>query len=258
MFRILLVDDEAQERDGIRFLIEKYKLPLTVVEAQNGQKALEYLKEHPVDILFTDVKMPYKDGLELAKETFQFNPGIRIVIFSAYGEFEYAKRAMEANAVDYLLKPIELDEFLKVMHKVIGGLERQREESKQEREQRDASMKRVFYKAFTGGSVSAADQEMLTEYFQKLGKERKVLVSLESGRNIFEQQEDVFLKLLHTYIRIPCEYVNLYPDSSVVLLADENRILGGELRKSWSGTEKRFLGQKFPSWSAGNLRQWKR
>ena len=53
MFRILLVDDEAQERDGIRFLIEKYKLPLTVVEAQNGQKALEYLKEHPVDILFT-------------------------------------------------------------------------------------------------------------------------------------------------------------------------------------------------------------
>ena len=65
MFRILLVDDEAQERDGIRFLIEKYKLPLTVVEAQNGQKALEYLKEHPVDILFTDVKMPYKDGLEL-------------------------------------------------------------------------------------------------------------------------------------------------------------------------------------------------
>ena len=63
-----------------------------------------------MDILFTDVKMPYKDGLELAKETFQFNPGIRIVIFSAYGEFEYAKRAMEANAVDYLLKPIELDE----------------------------------------------------------------------------------------------------------------------------------------------------
>lgn len=78
MFRILLVDDEAQEREGIRFLIEKYRLPLSVVEAQNGQKALEYLKGHPVDILFTDVKMPYKDGLELAKETFQFNPDIRI------------------------------------------------------------------------------------------------------------------------------------------------------------------------------------
>ena len=47
MFRILLVDDEAQEREGIRFLIEKYRLPLSVVEAQNGQKALEYLKGHP-------------------------------------------------------------------------------------------------------------------------------------------------------------------------------------------------------------------
>lgn len=231
MFRILLVDDEAQERAGIRFLIEKYKLPLTVVEAQNGQKALEYLKEHPVDILFTDVKMPYKDGLELAKETFQFNPDIRIIMFSAYGEFEYAKRAMEANAVDYLLKPIELDEFEKIMNKVIGYLVRQREESKQEQEQKDASMKRVFYKVFTGGSVSAADQVMLAEYFQKIGTERKALVSLESGRNIFEQQEEVFLKLLHTYIRISCEYVNLYPDSSVVLLADENRIVGSDLLK---------------------------
>ena len=59
----------------------------------------------------------------MAKETFQFNPDIRIIIFSAYGEFEYAKRAMEANAVDYLLKPIELDEFEKVMNKVIGDLE---------------------------------------------------------------------------------------------------------------------------------------
>lgn len=229
MFRILLVDDEAQEREGIRFLIEKYRLPLSVVEAQNGQKALEYLKGHPVDILFTDVKMPYKDGLELAKETFQFNPDIRIIIFSAYGEFEYAKRAMEANAVDYLLKPIELDEFEKVMNKVIGDLERQREESKQEQEQKEASMKRVFYKVFTGGSVSASDLGMLEEYFRTIGKERKVLISLESGRNIFEQQEEVFLKLLHTYIRIPCEYVNLYPDSSVVLLADENRIVGSGL-----------------------------
>ena len=173
MFRILLVDDEAQERDGIRFLIEKYKLPLTVVEAQNGQKALAYLKEHPVDILFTDVKMPYKDGLELAKETFQFNPGIRIVIFSAYGEFEYAKRAMEANAVDYLLKPIELDEFLKVMHKVIGGLERQREESKQEREQKDASMKRVFYKAFTAEACRQLTRRCLRSTFRSWGKRGK-------------------------------------------------------------------------------------
>ena len=70
MFRILLVDDEAQERDGIRFLIEKYRLPLSVVEAQNGQKALEYLKGHPVDILSTDVKMPYKDGRSWRRRRF--------------------------------------------------------------------------------------------------------------------------------------------------------------------------------------------
>lgn len=231
MFHILLADDEAQEREGIRFLIEKYRLPLAVAEVPNGQKALEYIMMHPVDILFTDVKMPYKDGLELARETFQFNQDIRIIIFSAYGEFEYAKKAMEANVVDYLLKPIELDEFEKIMNKVIGDLKRQREESKEKQEQKETSMKRVFYKAFTAGSVSAADQKILEAYFRGIGKDRKILVSVESGQNIFEQKEEAFLKLLYMYIKIPCEYVNLYPDSSMVLLSGGNKLLCSDLHK---------------------------
>lgn len=230
MFRILLVDDEAQEREGIRFLIDRYKLPLLVSEASNGQRALEYLKTNEVDILFTDVKMPYKDGLELAKETYELNPDIRIIIFSAYGEFEYAKRAMEAHAVDYLLKPIELEEFEKIMNKVLGELKQKEEERQEEKEQRAEAMKRVFYKAFTGGTMASADHNMLKAYFLQLKALKKVLVSVESSRSIFEQEEEVFLKLLHTYIRMPMEYVNLYPDSSMILLSGDGKIAGGELK----------------------------
>ena len=66
--KILLVDDERTEREGIRFLIEKFQFELEVAEAANGKLAMEYLQKYQdVDILLTDVKMPYMDGLQLAK-----------------------------------------------------------------------------------------------------------------------------------------------------------------------------------------------
>lgn len=83
MFNILLVDDEFTERDGMKFLIEKFRLPLNVAEAENGKKALEYILRHQVDILLTDVRMPYMDGLELAREVSRRSPDTVIIIFSA-------------------------------------------------------------------------------------------------------------------------------------------------------------------------------
>ena len=127
--RILLVDDEKIEREGIKFLINKFNMPLIVEEASNGKKAWEYIeKENNVDILLTDVKMPHMDGLELAKKVNQFNPNIVIIIFSAYSEFDYAKKACQANAVNYLLKPIELDEFQDVMNHVMDICEKRKQQ----------------------------------------------------------------------------------------------------------------------------------
>ena len=82
MYKILIVDDESIEREGISFLIEKYKLPLEVAQATNGKTALEYMRTHPIDILLTDVKMPQMDGLELARHTFE-NTSMCVSSFSA-------------------------------------------------------------------------------------------------------------------------------------------------------------------------------
>lgn len=90
--RILLVDDDSNERSGVRFLIERGGFPLEILEASNGKRALELLEQETVDILFTDVKMPYMDGLELSSEVCRKFPQIKIIVFSAYGEFEYAKK----------------------------------------------------------------------------------------------------------------------------------------------------------------------
>ena len=89
---ILLVDDDFNERSGVRFLIEREKLPLTVLEASNGKRALEMIRDKSVDILFADIRMPYMDGMELSAIVHEEFPETKIIISSAYGEFEYAKK----------------------------------------------------------------------------------------------------------------------------------------------------------------------
>ena len=127
MYKILVVDDESIEREGISFLIEKYKFPLEVAQATNGKTALEYMRTHPIDILLTDVKMPQMDGLELARHTFEKYPDVRILVFSAYGEFEFAKKAMAAQAVSYLLKPIDPEELTHAVDKAVQVVLRKQE-----------------------------------------------------------------------------------------------------------------------------------
>lgn len=128
-YKILLVDDERSEREGVSFLIERYGYPLEIKQASNGQKALEQMEREAFDILFTDVKMPVMDGLTLAKEVARAYPETVIIIFSAYSEFDYAKRAMEARVVNYLLKPVEVEEFRSCMEDVIERIRKNRAEA---------------------------------------------------------------------------------------------------------------------------------
>ena len=99
MFRIVLVDDEREEREGIAYLIGKYGYPLQITYAGNGKEALNYIYHHEVDILFTDVKMPVMDGLELAKLVYEYDPEIKIIIFSAYGRFRIRTVGQDKHTV---------------------------------------------------------------------------------------------------------------------------------------------------------------
>lgn len=117
--RILIVDDQELERTGIKFLIDEYKLNLDVAEAKNGEVAWEYLAMNPVDILITDIRMPFMDGLQLSRLVREKYPFVKIIIISAYAEFEYAKEAIDIGVLNYLLKPIKVDEFLRIVTKVV-------------------------------------------------------------------------------------------------------------------------------------------
>ena len=135
MYRILLVDDEILVRDAIKENIDWEGLgcELTGI-CENGQQAAEFVKQHPVDIVLTDILMPYMDGMELSHFLHDNYPDVVIVIFSGFGEFEYAKKAIQYNVSEYLLKPVTAMELTEVINKMKDKVDqRRKEKAKMER-----------------------------------------------------------------------------------------------------------------------------
>ena len=129
MYRILLVDDEILVRDAIKENIDWKSLDCELVgDCENGKQAAEFVKEHPVDIVLTDILMPYMDGMELSKFLHDNYPDVVIVIFSGFGEFEYAKKAIQYGVSEYLLKPVTAMELTGVINKMKEKVDQLRRE----------------------------------------------------------------------------------------------------------------------------------
>ncbi|MBB6670645.1 response regulator [Cohnella nanjingensis] len=120
---ILLVDDEPIFMDKIKRIIADFSLESGIeahvtTEAYNGQEALRAIAHQPPDIVFTDIRMSNMDGIELSKALHKEWPGIAVVIISGYPSFDYAREAMRANVVDYLLKPIDPELVKAILYQV--------------------------------------------------------------------------------------------------------------------------------------------
>lgn len=137
MITILIVDDEKLERNGIKFLLKREKEEFTILEAENGKAALGILMEKKADVLFSDIKMPYMNGLELTEKAREIYPDLEIVIFSGYNDFTYARDALRFGVVDYVLKPVDPSEFHKTFERVRGKIEDRLEDTKKQIRQED-------------------------------------------------------------------------------------------------------------------------
>lgn len=128
-YKVMLCDDE---QDAIEAIIAKlkweelgYAIPVT---ASNGIEALEKCEEYKPDVVMTDINMPYMNGLELARQLKQQYPNIKIIIFSGYDDFEYAKEAVHLSCEEYILKPIDREELRKVFERVHTTLDTEYDE----------------------------------------------------------------------------------------------------------------------------------
>ena len=106
-YKVILVDDEVEVIDVMKKKIRWNDLGFDVVgSATNGVKALELVEKLQPDVVLTDIKMPYMDGLELARKLNQDYPNIYIMLCTGFDEFEYAKEAVHLEIKEYMLKPI--------------------------------------------------------------------------------------------------------------------------------------------------------
>lgn len=118
MLKVFLAEDEVIIRQGIKNTISWEKEGLEFVgDAGDGELAYPLILKTQPDILITDIRMPFMDGLELSRLVRQKLPSIKILILSGYNDFEYARQAIEIGVTDYLLKPISSSQLLEAVKK---------------------------------------------------------------------------------------------------------------------------------------------
>jgi len=126
MYKMIIVEDEPLARLGIRTTVNWSQYGIEIVaEASNGREGFELAKLHNPDIIITDVKMPLLSGLDMIKLIRNENIDTEFIILSGYGEFEFARVAIENQVVNYLLKPISNEELIDTVLKVIERLKSQ-------------------------------------------------------------------------------------------------------------------------------------
>ncbi|WP_438349409.1 response regulator transcription factor [Paenibacillus sp. FA6] len=129
---ILIVDDEPRTREGIRNTLEAYltEQPYRVETASNGVEAMEWLQHNVAHLLITDVRMPEVSGLDLIRSLQDKPHKPLVIVISGYAEFEYAQKALQFGAINYLLKPLDKQELLSVVQQALQvGVDRRRREN---------------------------------------------------------------------------------------------------------------------------------
>ena len=128
--RVLLADDEELTLRYLEKIIDWDSLGYSVEgRARNGAEALKYLNEESWDLLVTDIRMPVIDGLELIERVRKENNELKIVVLSAFSDFEYARRSFGLGITGYLLKPIDESKLIETLEKVGNELEEERREN---------------------------------------------------------------------------------------------------------------------------------
>lgn len=176
MLKLFLVEDEIIMRDGIRNYIKNDMPQIEFVgEASDGELAYPMIKELKPDILLTDIKMPFMDGLELSRILKSEMKQLKIIIVSGYDDFEYAKQAINIGVTDYLLKPVSSIKLYEAIQRVSQMIENEKIQS--------------LYQDFSYQDIEESKRRERQKLF------RTLITHQLSTQDILEQAKSLGLKL---------------------------------------------------------------
>ena len=134
LYKIVVADDENTIRRGICNFIDWKRMGYQIVaDFEDGKELLEYLEKHEVDVVLTDIRMAEVGGLDVARIISEKELPVKVVIISGYKEFDYAREALKYNVVNYILKPIQIDEIEKTFEEIYQQLQQKAQEKDQKK-----------------------------------------------------------------------------------------------------------------------------
>lgn len=175
--KILVVDDEVIQREVLAEIVKQISPDTEVLTAHNGEEAYELIRETKIELLLTDISMPVLNGIELSEKVSREFPEVKIVLISAYQEFEYARSAIKFGVAEYLLKPFRIKDARQMMERVWKDLEKEIEEKsrlvhydvmvkKQEEERSQQQLKKLLW-----GHVEIEDLDFkVRDFLERSGR----------------------------------------------------------------------------------------
>lgn len=131
MWRLVIADDEPKIRRGIENVLNWKEFNIEIVgEAEDGEIALEVIKEKKPDIIFLDINMPFLNGLNLLQKLKDIHNKSIVIIISGYDDFSYAQKALQFNVFDYILKPVNKKKMEEIIVKAVDKLNEIKKENK--------------------------------------------------------------------------------------------------------------------------------
>ena len=219
MIRILVVDDEKIEREGVKYLLSQEEGLSEIREAGNGKQALQILRTEKIDLLLTDIKMPHMDGLELVRRAKEADERLQVVIFSGYNDFTFAQEAMRYGVRDYVLKPVDPDHFHKVINKVRNEIIKMKE-----KESQDIQGQNFLQQYFLQNYLYAGQKEILNRAEKMIDLEKwngwHNAILIESGEAFFDSAEETMPEQIQKELRRNFFYLNLNARQSLLLFYD--------------------------------------
>ena len=172
-YTVLLVDDEEEVFQVIMKKLDWESMGFSIAGyARNGVEALEMAEELQPDVVMTDIKMPYMDGLTLCKKLKELYQKVKVIIFSGFDEFEYAKEAIKIEAEEYILKPINSNELREVFERIKVNLDKELDEKRNIDKLREYYMESLpvlqenFYTSLIEGRIPESQIEKYVQNYQ--------------------------------------------------------------------------------------------
>lgn len=185
-YKLLIADDEYWIRQNLKFMVDWDEYSIDFLEmACDGEDAMKKIEENCPDILITDINMPFVSGIELINNIKDQYSNIKVIVLSGYSEFEYVRQALVNGAIDYLLKPIEKEDLIDVIKKVISLIEAGR---KLEQEKEATNHKLIIAKSVLQDR----------EYSEFIDNNKIKVGSGDIASNIWPDVNGFFLALIKT------------------------------------------------------------